>query len=33
MLDPAPWLDGPPFSERARSPVTMRQLRDALLRR
>jgi hypothetical protein len=33
MLDPAPWLDGPPFSDRGRKPVTMRQLRDALLRR
>jgi hypothetical protein len=33
MLDPAPWEVGPPFSERARWPVTMRQLRDALLHR
>lgn len=33
MLDPPPWEAGPPFSERGRRPVTMRQLRDALLRR
>ncbi len=32
MLDPAPWNPGPPFCERDRRPVTMRELRDALLR-
>ncbi len=33
LLDPAPWLDGPPFSDRGRRPITMRELRDAMLRR
>src|SRR5690606_24489744 len=33
LLDPAPWLDGPPFSDRARRPITVRELRDAMLRR
>lgn len=33
LLDPSPWEPGPPFSDRARKPVTMRELRDAMLRR
>lgn len=33
LLDPAPWLPGPSFSDRARRAVTMRELRDAQLRR
>jgi hypothetical protein len=33
FLDPAPWQPGPPFADRARRAVTMRELRDAQLRR
>lgn len=33
LLDPAPWEPGPPFCDRGRRAVTMRELRDAQLRR
>jgi hypothetical protein len=32
LLDPAPWQPGPPFSDRPRRAITMRELRDAQLR-
>lgn len=33
LLDPPPWEPGPSFCDRGRRPVTMRELRDAILRR
>ena len=33
LLEPAPWKPGPPFTDRSRRAVTMRELRDAQLRR
>lgn len=32
QLDPPPWDKGPPYAERDRRPVTMRELRDAWIK-